>query len=108
MRILLTAAALAAGGLIAYVDGSPGWDDTGVTAGALFLAAAAFGWLDPRRPWLWAAAVGLWIPLLGILRDGNYGALIAPAFALAGAYLGAALRGRRAPVNRGGTTEGRR
>lgn len=108
MHALLLAAALAVGGLITYVDSSPGWDDTGITAGALFLAAAAFGWIAPRRPWLWAAALGLWIPLVAILRDGNYGALMAPAIAVAGACLGAVVRGRRASAGSPGRTEERR
>jgi hypothetical protein len=84
--------AVACGLLIAWVDSRPAWDDTGVTVGTLLLAAAFFAALRPRRPWLWALAVGGWIPVLGIIQSHNYGSLIAPAVALFGAYLGAFAR----------------
>ena len=84
--------ALLLGGLITYVDTRPTWDDTGVTAAAILIASGLLGFLGPRRPWLWALAVGTWIPLLGILRSGNLGTLLALAVAFAGAYGGMALR----------------
>ena len=80
------------GACIAYVDSRPTWDDSGVTAGAVFLVAAAFGFASPRWPWVWAIALGVWIPLLGILGAGNYGSLLALLFAFAGAYGGMLLR----------------
>lgn len=86
------ACALILGGLITYVDSQPGWDDTGVTAMAVLAVSGLLGLVAPRRPWLWALAVGAWIPLLGILRDGNRGTLLALAIALAGAYAGMAVR----------------
>src|SRR3954453_23783938 len=86
---LLVPLAAAAGGAIAVVDARPGWDDTGITAGAVFGTSLVFGAIRPERAWIWALAVGLWIPLLGILRHQNYGTLLALAFAFAGAYAGA-------------------
>jgi hypothetical protein len=96
-----TLAALASGitiGIaIAWIDSRPNWDDTGVTAGALVLTSAMLGALAPRRPWLWALGVGLWIPLYGILHARNYGTLLVLAFTFAGAYIGAGLRRAFAP-----------
>jgi hypothetical protein len=89
---LLLLGALALGLLLAVVDSSPGWDDTGVSAAAVFAGAAAFGATRPARAWLWALAVGLWIPVLGIVVHGNYAALLALVPALLGALAGAAAR----------------
>ena len=81
--------ALILGLLIALVDSSPGWDDTGVTAAAVFVCCGLLGALHPARPWLWALAVGAWIPALGIVQDWNYASLLALVLALSGAYAGA-------------------
>ena len=85
-------AALALGLAIGLVDTSPGWDDTGITAGALMIASALFGAVDPPHAWLWALAIGIWIPALNIAMHHTYGSLIALAFAFAGAYAGALAR----------------
>jgi len=90
--LLLLAFALALGPAIAWVDSRPNWDDTGITAGVVFLVAALFGAISPRRAWLWALAIGGWIPVLGIASHRNYGTLIALAPAFIGAYIGAFLR----------------
>ena len=84
--------ALAIGVGIAYVDSRPGWDDTGVSAFAVLVSAGLLGLCVPARAWLWAAAIGCWIPLLGVLQHGNYAALLALAFALAGAWGGRFVR----------------
>ena len=80
---------------IAYVDSRPHWDDTGITAGSMLLSAGLFGLIAPRRPWLWALAVGIWIPAHSFVRTwsiGSLGMLVVLAFPFAGAYLGMALR----------------
>lgn len=92
MQRILLPVALLLGGLLTYVDRSPGWDDTGVMAGAIFLTSGVLGYLGPRRPWVWALALGVWIPLLGIVREQNYGSLLALVMAFAGAYAGMAKR----------------
>jgi uncharacterized RDD family membrane protein YckC len=92
MNKVLFVAALAIGCGIAYVDSRPNWDDTGVTVAAILVSCGILGAAGPSRPWLWALAVGLWIPLLGIALHRNYGTLLALAFALAGAYTGMAFR----------------
>jgi hypothetical protein len=89
---LLLLGALAIGLALALVDNSPGWDDTGVSAVAVLAAAAAFGAARPARPWLWALAVGLWIPALGIILRHNPTALIALVPACLGAFAGAGAR----------------
>jgi hypothetical protein len=84
--------ALALGLLIALVDTSPKWDDTGITVGMLVIVCALFGMLSPARAWLWALAVGLWIPVLNIALYHNYASSIALVFAFFGAYVGAFAR----------------
>jgi hypothetical protein len=73
---------------IAYVDSSPGWDDTGVSAGAVLGTSSLFDLLYPARPWLWAVAVGVWIPASGIVREFNYASLLVLVFSFTGAYGG--------------------
>ena len=70
-KILLTLAVLA-GLFIAYVDSSPGWDDTGITAGAILLSSGLLTLLGYRRPWLIALAIGLWLPVYEIFKSHNY------------------------------------
>ena len=94
-RYLLVAASIA-GIAIAYVDAQPTWDDTGITAGAMAFVAAALGLLGPRRPWLWALVVGLWIPAYALVRNpatSTVTMLLVLIFPLAGAYLGRVARG---------------
>jgi len=87
----MLAAAVALGCGIAWVDSRPTWNDTGITAGTLLLCSTAFGIVSPRTPWLWALAIGIWIPIFEI-PHGNSGSLIAPVFALVGAFIGAGIR----------------
>jgi fructose-specific phosphotransferase system IIC component len=98
MQRFWPALAVPLGLVIAYVDSRPTWDDTGVTAGVLFLSAMAFGYAEPRKPWLAALAVGVWIPLWAAVHTQNYGAFIALVPAFVGAYVGMALRKWLSPV----------
>jgi hypothetical protein len=83
------ALALCAGATIAWVDTWPGWDDTGITVGAIFATAAACS-LARVSPW--------WIALLVagpvvIAEIANQPAnLVALAIAMAGAWAGFAVR----------------
>ena len=93
-RLVLVGSALAGLG-IAYVDSRPNWDDTGITAGALVLGAAVCGLLGPRRPWLWALAMGIWIPGHAFLRTPTAATLpflLILMFPLTGAYMGYLVR----------------
>jgi hypothetical protein len=89
---ILFALALAIGLAIAYVDSRPTWDDAGITAVSLLLAAAIFGLIAPQRPWLWGVAIGIWIPLHQIARAPRFGAFLGAvvilAFPMVGAYAG--------------------
>lgn len=93
---VLLVVAVAIGLAIAWIDSRPHWDDSGITAGMLLLSAAALGIAGPRRPWLWALGVGIWIPAYLIARTptlGNVlGSLVILAFPFAGAYAGMAVR----------------
>lgn len=80
--------AILLGLFIAWVDSRPTWDDTGITATAVFLVSAFLGLALPERAWLWALAVGSWIPAYGIVQNRNYGAVLALVVAFVGAYGG--------------------
>jgi uncharacterized membrane protein len=88
--------AIALGLAIAWVDSRPHWDDTGITAGCLFLAAALMGFAGPRSPWRWGLGVGLWIPLHLFLQHPTLGSAtsgcVILAIPMAGAYAGMGVR----------------
>lgn len=88
----LLAIAIALGLIIAFVDSRPGWDATGITAMTILVISGLIALLGFRRPWLLALAVGLWIPLYGIVSTQNPTSILALAFAFAGAYAGRIVR----------------
>jgi hypothetical protein len=77
---------------IAWIDSLPGWDDTGITAGLIVVTSALFGFLHPEKPWIWALATGIWIPVHSITASGDYKMLFITMFAFIGAYLGASVK----------------
>jgi hypothetical protein len=81
--------------LIAWIDSRPGWDDTGITAVMIVLAAALFGYLHPTKSWIWALTISGWIPLHAILLKGDFKMLLVTLFGFAGAYLGAAVKNNK-------------
>jgi hypothetical protein len=89
--LVLLLLAIGLGVLIAYADSRPNWDDTGITAGVIFVICAVLATLRPDWAWLWALLVGVWIPLLGIPHQ-NYASALALAVAFLGAYSGVLLR----------------
>ena len=91
-KTLLTVLAVCCGATITYVDSRPNWDDTGITAGAILLTCGVLAFLSPRQWWLWAIAVGVWIPLLGLIRTQNFAAILALVVAFIGAFLGMLVR----------------
>jgi hypothetical protein len=98
MQKLLILIAIVIGHIFAYIDSRPNWDDTGVLAVSIAIASAIPAYLYPRRPWIWALAVGVWIPIHNLIHNGNFGSILALAFAAAGAYLGAWVRNSFAPA----------
>jgi hypothetical protein len=85
---LLAIIATALGLAIAGVDARPTWDDTGITAGAIFGAAFIVSIVAGRWPWLWAVLVGIWVPAVAIVNGGDGAAFLALLFAFVGAYAG--------------------
>ncbi len=89
-RISLGAAfALLAGLAIAWLDTRPGWDDTAISAGALFISAGVAGLVG--APWWLAGGLAV-APMLIAELGGNKGVLLALPIAFAGAIAGAFLR----------------
>ncbi len=89
---LLLLVALALGALIGWVDSRPGWDDTGITVGLIVLATGLLGLAQPSAAWLWALAVGAWVPVIEIPAAGNPAALLALVVAFICAFGGALVR----------------
>jgi hypothetical protein len=90
--------ALMLGALIALIDASPGWDDTGVSVAMLLVASGLLGTLHPVRAWLWALALACGYPLLGIALHGSATTVVGIVLPLAFALVGASTRafvGRR-------------
>jgi hypothetical protein len=74
------------------LDSRPGWDDTGVTAALLLLAAALIAAIDGHRPWSWALLVGLPLPVIELTGSGSVASIAALLFAAIGAGIGWGVR----------------
>ena len=59
---LLSCLALAGGIFIGYADSHS--DDEFITIGVLVGFSFLLGLLGPRRPWLWAVLIAIWVPVL--------------------------------------------
>ena len=92
MNKILLVIAILCGIFLAYVDSSPGWDDTGITAGGLLVTAGLITLLGHPRPWLVGLAVGIWIPLLYIYQSQAFSMLFVLIIPLIGAYAGWGVR----------------
>ncbi len=91
MQKILFVVTLAAGLAIAFVDSRPTWDDTAITVGALLICGGIVGLLVKQRPWLYALALGLWLPLWEGITSHNFTILITLVFPFVGVYAGWAL-----------------
>ncbi len=102
MQKILFVAAAAAGLLIAFVDSRPTWDDTAITVAALVVCGGIIGLLVKRRAWLFALALGLWLPLWEGIASRNFTILVTLVFPFVGVYagwaLGQVLRSARRPA----------
>ena len=90
--LAMIAIAAAVGVAIAWIDARPTWDDTGITAGMVFVSSGCLSFISPRYPWAIALAIGVWIPIWGIASQGNVASGLALAIAFAGAYGGMLFR----------------
>jgi hypothetical protein len=88
----LLVAAIAFGNLIGWIDSRPTWDDAGVTVAMVLGAASVLGFAGSDRPWLWALAVSVWVPLWNIVLHSSYASAVALLIAFIGAYVGVFLR----------------
>jgi hypothetical protein len=89
---LLLAVTAVVGIVIAYVDTRPTWDDTGITVFAMLIAGGVIGLFINMHPWLFALALGIWLPLYYLLFKHNWTMLILLVIPLAGVYAGWGLR----------------
>ncbi len=80
------------GMIIAWIDSQPNWDDTGITAGMLFIVAGIAGYFHPKRFWFWAVLCGIWIPLVAILRRGDVLMLLVLLIPMGGSFSGTLIR----------------
>lgn len=90
--LLSIVVAVLAGIGLAILDSQPGYDDTGVTAAGLALAALVAVLIDGSGRLLRVAAiavlVGIWIPILEIAEPASYGPLLSFVFSTVGAFVG--------------------
>ena len=84
--------AIAAGIAILWIDTRPGWDDTGITVSLILMSSAILGFSTPKRAWLMALAVGIWIPLWYAVVRNSFSPAFALVVAFVGAYVGAMVR----------------
>jgi hypothetical protein len=87
-EIIVLLLAIVTGLAVAWIDSRPNWDDTGITVLMVLCAATLWGYFSPRRPWLVALAVSIWIPIAGVVFSNNFGAVIALIPGFIGAYFG--------------------
>lgn len=89
--LMLLVLALGLGAGILLIDSRPAWDATGITVGFIFVSAAALGFANPSRAWLFALAISAWIPVHGLLTN-SHATLVALPIGFAGAFAGVAAR----------------
>lgn len=89
--VLLAVAATLIGLAVGYLDSRPTWDDTGITVSLILLTSAMVSGLSGRRPWLWAALIGAWVPIFEFSGVSGAGSLVALLVAAVGSAAGYAL-----------------
>jgi hypothetical protein len=90
--VLTFIASIAIGLFIWRIDSQLNWDDTGITAGMILLITGLISFFNPKQPFICAIAVSIWIPLFGILKDGNFVTLLTFIFGFIGVYGGSTFR----------------
>jgi hypothetical protein len=89
---ILLIVCIISGVMIALMDTSPNWDDTGVTVGAILIITFLTGAIRPDFAWLWALIIGGSVFGFNMASHYNYGSAVALVFAFAGAYAGFFMR----------------
>jgi hypothetical protein len=84
--------ALIIGCAIGYMDSRPTWDDTGITAGATVLSAAALTFGAPGRALFVALLLGFPVVVMNYVTSRRLDSWIVLVIALVGAGIGFALR----------------
>ena len=85
---LTAALSLGVGCAIGFVESRPTWDDTGITAGAVFLASLVVSAARPRSAWLTGLLVGVPVLAFNVALHGGFASAIAVVIGLAGAGIG--------------------
>lgn len=84
--------AVGIGLVIGWVDTRPNWDDTGITVALIFGTTLLFGLAIRERPWMWALAISIWVPMFNVAQSRNFESLVAIVPAFLGSYLGYIVR----------------
>lgn len=74
------------GFMLAKMDSSRNWDDTGITVGLVLISSFLSAVIMPRFAWLWAIIIGGFIWAFNVVQSSNYGSFAALIFAFMGAY----------------------
>jgi hypothetical protein len=90
--LILIILSLLAGILIGWIDSSPLWNDTGITAGLILISSFIIGLLTKRKAWIPALITGLSITSLNFIASNRLDSAISILFSLAGAYSGVSLK----------------
>ena len=89
---ITAALSLAIGCAIGFVDSRPAWNDTGITAGAVFLASLGVSAARPRSAWLAGLLIGVPVFAFNVALHGGFASAIAVVIGLAGAGSGYLIR----------------
>jgi hypothetical protein len=112
IRPLVSIVVSVAGGIaIALLDSRRGYDDTGITAGLLAVAALLAVLIEGSGRVVRVVAIallaGIWIPIFEIAAPGTYGPLLAFVFTTVGAFIGwVVVRGFPRPPGGGAAADG--
>ena len=90
--IIFVLLSLVAGISIGWIDTQPGWDDTGITIGLIFISSFILGLAAQKGGWLFGAVIGLCITLMNFFTSGKLDSAISILIAFAGVYGGVTLK----------------
>ncbi len=76
------------GFILAKIDTSKHWDDTGITVALVLISSFILGIIQPTFAWASAIIIGGFIFSFKVLESRNYGSAAAILFAFIGAYGG--------------------